>query len=100
WVQRSREVTLGGGFYAFPGGRVDPGDGEFAAQLGRTDVDGALRVAALRELFEESGVLLATGKFSAEALAKARRALLAEERSFAEALTDLGATANLDALSP
>ena len=62
-----------GGAHVFPGGRVDAGDRDVAdatwcdgmdaasAQLGDLPVADALafRVAALRELFEEAGVLLA-----------------------------------------
>ncbi len=51
--------------YVFPGGAVDPGDGE-PAILGRLHgpphaVGGNVVVAALRELLEEAGVLIACG---------------------------------------
>lgn len=92
WVRRSREVALGGGFYAFPGGRVDEADHA-------SGVD-PLKVAALRETFEESGVLLAHGAWTSEARDEERRALLAGERSFDEVLQRLGATPTYDALRP
>lgn len=44
-----------GGAYVFPGGAVDPDDGDHG---GDRD-DGAFRVAAIRESFEEAGLLLA-----------------------------------------
>ncbi len=96
WVRRGREVSLGGGFYAFPGGSLDPGDRAMAAALGTE----ALRVAALRELFEETGVLLASTPFDSAAARRERRALLAGERAFAGAVRALGARldpARLDA---
>lgn len=92
WVRRSREVALGGGFYAFPGGRVDEADHATGAD--------PLKVAALRETFEESGVLLARGSWSARARDEERRALLAGERTFDEVLKRLGATLDFDALRP
>ncbi len=76
FVKRHGKARFMPRYYVFPGGRVDPGDGD-AALLGRLDgVDGdalaarmvgiasarqalAHVVAALRETFEEAGVLLA-----------------------------------------
>lgn len=89
WVRRSREVALGGGFYAFPGGRVDRADEALASRLG---IESPLLLAALRETFEETGVLLCTGTWTAQARDEERRALLAEERSFDEVLARLDAT--------
>lgn len=92
WVRRSREVALGGGFYAFPGGRVDEADQALGAD--------ALKVAALRETFEETGVLLAHGEWTAEARDEERRALLSGDRTFDEVLRRLNATLSLDELRP
>jgi glyoxylase-like metal-dependent hydrolase (beta-lactamase superfamily II)/8-oxo-dGTP pyrophosphatase MutT (NUDIX family) len=56
--ERSHTVRFMGGFVAFPGGRVDPGDGELSSQLfGRDDEVCRPKAAALRELYEETGVL-------------------------------------------
>jgi 8-oxo-dGTP pyrophosphatase MutT (NUDIX family) len=49
-VQRNPEARFIGGAWVFPGGAVDRGEGEG---------DAALRSAALRELEEEAGVVLA-----------------------------------------
>jgi ribonuclease/clavin/mitogillin len=78
WVRRSREVSFAGGFYAFPGGRYDEPDGD-------------LRVTAIRELFEETGVLLAHPLPSKEKLDEGRKALLGGGRAFADVLLALGA---------
>jgi 8-oxo-dGTP pyrophosphatase MutT (NUDIX family) len=51
-VRRHDKVAFMGGAHVFPGGRVDAAD----AWLGD---ENAYRVAAVRELFEEAGVLLA-----------------------------------------
>lgn len=89
WVRRSREVALGGGFYAFPGGRVDAADEALARRLG---IDGPLLLSAMRETFEETGVLLCEGNWSSQARDEERRALLSNARTFEEALARLGAT--------
>ena len=71
-VRRSLESEFVGGAYVFPGGALDPADGSGAEAFcaGRTDEEtsavleiesGGLAywVAALRECFEEAGILLA-----------------------------------------
>jgi len=63
WVRRGEQLRFAGGFYAFPGGRVDiqdaavPLDG--AARVGAAEAP--CIVAAARELFEETGVLAVPG---------------------------------------
>lgn len=72
-VRRNPRADFGGGAYVFPGGALDPADGGPAAEercsgrdgvaacaaLGLPDGGLAYWVAALRECFEESGLLLA-----------------------------------------
>lgn len=50
-LRRTLDAAFGRGMYVFPGGRVETSDGE--------DLDRAHRLAAVRECFEEAGVLLA-----------------------------------------
>lgn len=60
-IRRHDALAFAGGATVFPGGRVDPADGDPAwAELcpGIGD-DRAPRVAAIREIFEECGLLLA-----------------------------------------
>jgi glyoxylase-like metal-dependent hydrolase (beta-lactamase superfamily II)/8-oxo-dGTP pyrophosphatase MutT (NUDIX family) len=59
-VRRGTERRFAGGFHAFPGGRLDPEDARVPVE-GAAGEDAALVVCATRELFEETGVLLATG---------------------------------------
>ena len=88
FVRRTADARFMGGAYVFPGGRVAPGDAdpavpcdldpdEAAARLGEDDPARAraLYVAAIRECVEESGILLATGDLSPEAIASLRAAL-------------------------
>lgn len=75
WVRRGERVTFSGGFYAFPGGKVDRADAEVPIRSCPPGEE-AIRVCAIRETFEEAGVLLAPG---AERLGPERlRALRAE----------------------
>lgn len=55
-VARAREVDFASGALVFPGGRVEPADAALAPQ---GDPLGAFRIAAIREAWEESGILLA-----------------------------------------
>jgi len=57
-LQRQRTTGFVPGAYVFPGGRVDAADATVAA-AGDDDALLQYRVAAIREVFEETGVLLA-----------------------------------------
>jgi 8-oxo-dGTP pyrophosphatase MutT (NUDIX family) len=93
-IQRVKEAAFLGGAYVFPGGALDAADSELRflrRVVGLTDAEASARlgvaqkglaywVAAVRECFEESGVLLALdaehrpiGAARAEALAKNRK---------------------------
>jgi 8-oxo-dGTP pyrophosphatase MutT (NUDIX family) len=75
-LRRNLESDFVGGAYVFPGGAVDPHDGGSEVEgvvRGRTDRDAsrllgspagglAFWVAAIRECFEEAGLLLAAGR--------------------------------------
>jgi 8-oxo-dGTP pyrophosphatase MutT (NUDIX family) len=50
-LRRTKAAVFAGGMYVFPGGKVDEADGAG---------DGGYVIAAIRECYEEAGVLLAT----------------------------------------
>jgi 8-oxo-dGTP pyrophosphatase MutT (NUDIX family) len=64
-IERHGDIAFAGGALVFPGGKLDPGDADPAlrARCGECGPLGAgelaLRVAGVREAFEECGVLLA-----------------------------------------
>ena len=93
---RHQDMKFASGALVFPGGRVDPEDHALAADgvrspvtVGRDPLAGALRVAAIRETFEESGVLLARPRGEARLIPIERlRGLDAARRDFAQMLAD------------
>jgi 8-oxo-dGTP pyrophosphatase MutT (NUDIX family) len=113
---RHHQIEFNSGALVFPGGSVDKNDREIVADpslySGGEGLDeGALafRIAAIRETFEESGILLARPKGSS-ALVDARRAgeIAAAHRQdvcdgrcpFLKVLTDNGMLLALDELIP
>jgi glyoxylase-like metal-dependent hydrolase (beta-lactamase superfamily II)/8-oxo-dGTP pyrophosphatase MutT (NUDIX family) len=114
WIRRSEELPFMGGWHAFPGGGLSRADAALPvngapAEAPGPDLIPGLVACALRELFEETGLLLAgfaAGAPDAAALdgiRRARRALLAVERTspdaFARTLADLGATLDASRLA-
>jgi 8-oxo-dGTP pyrophosphatase MutT (NUDIX family) len=103
--RRPASMAFVGGLWVFPGGRVDDADGDPAIDAAWDgpapvvwaeimDVPVTLArghvVAAYRETFEESGILLAAGSPPPDDLARARRALLDDDATFAEIVDSLG----------
>jgi 8-oxo-dGTP pyrophosphatase MutT (NUDIX family) len=66
-LRRTLAAVFGSGMYVFPGGKVEGADGD--------DVDRAHRLAAIRECFEEAGVLLATAAATGAHIADGHPAL-------------------------
>ena len=62
-VRRAETLRFFGGFLAFPGGKVAPSDGKISLtaqpEASETPFSADRYVAAAREVFEETGVLLA-----------------------------------------
>jgi len=109
-VVRHREIDFASGALVFPGGAVEPDDHAIAADPARCGpVAGlderarALRVAAVRETFEECGVLLARPRGSTLMIDGALSAAIgakAKGRSFAETIAAEDLELALDALTP
>ena len=113
---RHYEIDFASGALVFPGGSVDKNDREIIARpelySGGEGLDAdalSFRVAAIRETFEESGILLARPKGSTTLLDAARaseieaahRAALCEGKiNFLNVLADNGLWLALDELTP
>ncbi len=89
-VERNPKLSFFGGYFAFPGGTLDKEDADLpivnVEHVGK-DQEKYL-VAAAREIFEETGILLTHGQepISEEALKNYRRQLLDDKISFAKIL--------------
>ena len=113
-VERHHEIDFGGGALVFPGGKASPEDYDpaLAPQLDGAenwpDELRALGIAAIREAFEEAGVLLARDAASAEfvtverlvALDRFREALERKQVSLLEFLQQQNLRFACDQLEP
>jgi 8-oxo-dGTP pyrophosphatase MutT (NUDIX family) len=113
---RHYEIDFNSGALVFPGGSVDAGDHDIVGKPGlcaggeRLDAEGlGFRIAAIRETFEESGILLAKPRGSTTLLDAKRageievlnRAALCEGKTtFLKVLTDNAMLLTLDELVP
>ena len=91
WVKRSPKLQFMGGYHAFPGGQLDKEDNMITVS-GCDGEESLMRVCAVREFFEEAGVLLARGTadLSLDHIAAKRRAMTEGARTFKEILDDDG----------
>jgi ribonuclease/clavin/mitogillin len=88
-ILRSAHLRFFGGFWAFPGGKLTPAEAQAADSIH------ARRVAACRELFEETGILIvrdANGNYPPfhPELADSRQRLLDESLPFEQFLANHG----------
>ncbi len=117
WIRRGRTLPFMGGWRAFPGGGLDRRDAALPvaglpshpspervtspSALPVSDLEPDLRpgivACALRELFEETGALLTSGRRPAD-LSKMRRDLLAGQLDFGRTLSEAGAALNAEPL--
>jgi glyoxylase-like metal-dependent hydrolase (beta-lactamase superfamily II)/8-oxo-dGTP pyrophosphatase MutT (NUDIX family) len=91
-AQRNPKISFLGGFHAFPGGKVDKEDAEIEVRNCADKERAQFIACAVRETFEEIGVLLARG---GERITKGQRASLHDDLisgrfSFAEILETWG----------
>jgi 8-oxo-dGTP pyrophosphatase MutT (NUDIX family) len=90
-MRRPRDADFAAGAYVFPGGVAHAEDAQWGDEIA---------AAAVRELFEEVGILLArgSGRFARDQDSVRVRTLVAGGKSFAEALRSIGLRPALDRL--
>ena len=107
-MRRVASMKFAAGAVVFPGGSVDPEDGNAQVDLpagypeklaADEPLSRALVCAAVRETFEEAGVLLVRGE-APEQWAQERRALDARETSLAAVLARHGLRLDADVVKP
>ncbi len=87
WIKREKRLRFAGGFYAFPGGKVDAADRAIRVE-GATGDAAALIATAARELLEETGLLKArtSRRLAPDEISTMRTELLEETVPFAQLL--------------
>lgn len=108
-VKRHHQIDFASGALVFPGGKIQQADADEAWAdhvhgWERFDaVQRALRIGAIRESFEEAGVLLAEGidaaRFTAASDLSVRKAVDKGELPFVDVVRDLGAKLRLEDLA-
>ena len=101
-VQRAKEMRFAGGAAVFPGGRIDPEDGAFAARLyPGADIEIlAARIGGIRETLEETGLAIGLAKPVSGNEAADARAMLLEQGALAPVVERFGWALVPDALVP
>ncbi len=102
WVRRSDAVSIMPGFDAFPGGTIEPSDGGLPIEGVTDEAERALRACAIREAFEETGVLIGLAgptNCPPGRLLQARERLLAGLVAFPELAWECGWRFRADALT-
>ena len=114
-IRRHLKSNVLGGVFVFPGGKLDPLDAELDAAvhldqplaelhsaLNEPDIDAltaaSLYIAAVREVFEESGILFAQG--TTQAHAECATAMLREGKTFGTVLADMQLRLQTTSLAP
>lgn len=109
-VKRHHQIDFASGALVFPGGKShardhDPAWADHAIGWGEFDADQrALRIAAIREVFEEAGILLARhpdgAMFAGEACSlEIRQSVDSGETPFLDVVRDLGVRLDLTSLT-
>ena len=109
-VKRHHQIDFASGALVFPGGKTHQGDhdpawaGHCAGWDETPEDERPLRIAAIRESYEEAGVLIARdgagGVFHGdERMGPAREAVAKDERSFIDLVAELGVKIDLSALT-
>ena len=99
-THRPATMAFAAGMHVFPGGRVDAADAVPGLAARSADGATAAHVAAVRELWEESGILLADSTAATGEREAARQALVAGSAMFGDLAEALDLRLRTDLLAP
>lgn len=99
-VVRHHEIDFAAGALVFPGGRMEAADEAVALRWAPADPLGSFKAAAIREAFEECGVLMARAEGEEGLVPAARAAALDRAAPFAGLMARERLIPALDALVP
>lgn len=92
-IRRSDRMRFMAGHHAFPGGRIDADEDALYVRNAKSRADAVALHAVVREVFEETGLLLTEGPEAPEFERRAARtALLGDQITFDEILEQFGHT--------
>lgn len=98
-IQRAKELSFAGSAVVFPGGKIHESDRRIASSLDASDRDdAAARVAAIREVIEETGLVIGIVERVSAEDAAAARGMLSKQEDLAPVLDHFGWTLDLDDL--
>jgi 8-oxo-dGTP pyrophosphatase MutT (NUDIX family) len=97
-VVRNHQIDFASGALVFPGGRMEPADTALGQRLAPDDPLAGFKVAAIREAFEECGVLLARPEGETAIVSDERAAALDRATPFTDLLAREKLVPALDAL--
>lgn len=100
-IQRAKELSFAGSAVVFPGGKIHENDRQIAESAAAPGcVHGAARIAAIREMIEETGLVIGIAERANAEQAETARTMLAAQEDLAPVLGHFGWTLNLEALVP
>ena len=98
-IQRAKELAFAGSAVVFPGGKVHASDRQIARTLAPGDADEvAAKIAGIREIIEETGLVVGIRQRVNAEQAKLARNMLSVDEDLAPVLAHFGWSLDLDAL--
>lgn len=100
-IQRAKELSFAGSAVVFPGGKIHESDRKIAKYTAQPScIHGAARIAAIRELIEETGLVIGIAERTNAEQANTARTMLSVKEDLAPVLDRFGWTLDLEALVP
>lgn len=100
-VQRSKDLSFAGAATVFPGGKIHDSDRTIAVTVeGQDHNEAAARIAGIREVLEETGLVIGMHESPTAKEAATARAMLDRNENLQPVLNEFGWTLDLESLVP